>query len=83
MTTVLLIVGGLILALVVLDWIPGVRHLISPVVSAAGSGIGAMLGSTTGWLAWAVKTVWKDHRILIRHLISRRAAIDPTDPYRK
>jgi len=81
-TTVLLIVGGLILALVVLDWIPGVRHLISPVVSAAGSGIGATVGSTTGWLAWAVKTVWKDHRILLRHLTSKRAAIDPTAPYR-
>ena len=83
MTTVLLIVGGVILLLVVLDWIPGVRHLISPVVSAAGSGIGAMLGSTTGWLAWMIKTVMRDHRTLIRHLTSRRAAIDPTDPYRK
>ena len=82
MTTVLLIVGGLILALVVLDMIPGVRHLISPAVGAAGSGIGATVGSTTGWLAWAVKTVWRDHMTLVRHLTSSREGIDPTEPYR-
>lgn len=82
MTTVLLIVGGVILALVVLDHIPGVRYLISPVVGATGSGIGAVMGSTAGWVAWTIKTLWKDHLTLIRHLTSSRADIDPTDPYR-
>lgn len=83
MTTLLLILGAVIVLLVVLDRIPGLQHLIRPIVGWIASGITLLVGSASGWLAWSVKTVWRDHATLARHLFSTRADIDPSEKYRR
>ncbi|MDN5874277.1 MAG: hypothetical protein L0H29_07860 [Sinobacteraceae bacterium] len=82
MSTVGLIIGVCLLALILLDRIPGVRYLISPLISGASSAITVVVGSFAGWAAWAVKTFWQDHATLAKNLVSRREDIDPAERYR-
>ena len=79
MSTLVLYFGIALAVLIVLDLIPGVRHLMSPVVRAVASLLGIFFGSAAAWLAWTVKTLFQDHVTLLRHLISRRAQIDPSE----
>lgn len=82
MTTVLLYIGGFLVLVVLLDMIPGVRHLISPLLSGLAAGINFTVGSIAGWSTWFVKTLFQDHALFLRHLTHTRAQVDPSDPYR-
>ncbi|QHS08988.1 hypothetical protein [Sinimarinibacterium sp. NLF-5-8] len=81
MSSLILYFSGFIIAIIVLDKIPGVRHLISPIINAITSLAGLIAGSGTGWIAWMIKTFFMDHYVLARHLTSKRADLDPSERY--
>lgn len=83
MSTLALIAGLCIVALAVAERLPGVRVLVSPLVNALFALMRMVFGSGTGWLAWAVKTLWRDHLVVLRHLFQPRHRLDPADTMRR
>ena len=79
MSTLALYFGIGLCILILLDLIPGVRHLMAPLIKGAMSLLGIFFGSAAGWLAWTVKTLFQDHLTLLRNLSSSRAQIDPSE----
>lgn len=74
--------GVFIVGLVILDRLPGLRHLIQPLVSGFSRLTQVLLGSGAAWLIFGLKTMVGDHVGLLRHLTSRREVIDPADKMR-
>lgn len=76
----LVIFGCIFLVVIaILDRIPGVQYLIKPIFDLIIWLFTTFLGSVTAWFVWCVKTTWLSHVILIKHLFSGRADLDPTD----
>ncbi len=80
---VLLILAGLVIALFVLSKIPGLEHLVKPLVGAIfkmGEAVVALLWS---WAVYSGRALFQAHLTFLKHLILPASAIDPTDSMRR
>jgi len=79
----LLILVVVLVALFVLSKIPGLEHLVKPLVGSLFKLIEAVLGLLWSWAIHAGKALIRAHVTLIKHLILPASAIDPTDSLRR
>jgi hypothetical protein len=82
MSTLALYLGIFVVALAVIELIPGARHFIPHVVRVLADALRVVFGSGVAWIAWLIRTLWQDHWVVARHLVSSRSQIDPTDAHR-
>ena len=82
MSTVFLLAAAFIILLIILSKIPGVEHLVKPLVGGVTWVFSTFMGGVGGWLLWGVKTAWRGHAALLTHLFTRRAALDPAERVR-
>ena len=80
---ILLILAVAAIALFVLSKIPGLEHLVKPLVGTIFKLLEAVGGLLLSWLVHASKALIRAHVTLIKHLILPASAIDPTDSLRR
>ncbi|KWT86100.1 MULTISPECIES: hypothetical protein [unclassified Variovorax] len=78
MSTVLFILACGVLCLVVLSKIPGLEHLVKPLIDLVFTGVKVGAASGSYWAIWLTKLLLASHTDLIRHLFLSAEAIDPS-----
>jgi hypothetical protein len=68
-----------IVALMLLDKIPGLKHLIKPVIDSLSFIFTTFFGSLGAWMLWFVKMIGTTHYILVLHMAKNRDSLDPTE----
>lgn len=71
-----------IVLLIVLSRIPGVEHLVKPLVSGVTWVFSTFMGGVGRWRLWGIKAVWRSHASLLMHLFTRRVDLDPAERIR-
>lgn len=78
MNTLLFIAAGALLVLVVLAKIPGLEHLVKPVIDLVFSLIKVICENFWSWVIWLFKLLWSSHAELLQHLVLSAESIDPS-----
>lgn len=78
MNTIAFIAAGILLTLVVLAKIPGLEHLVKPLIDLVFTFIKVMAENFTSWSIWLFKLLWQSHFELVQHLLLKAETIDPT-----
>lgn len=79
MSTILIYAAVAIFALIILDKIPGLKHLIKPVIDLITFLFTTFFGNIGAWLMWVGKTMGRSHYVLSVHLVKSRNDLDPTE----
>jgi hypothetical protein len=79
MSTILIWAAAGILLLVLLDKLPGIKHLIKPIIDLLTFLFTTFFGNLGAWLMWLVKTMARSHHVLSVHLIRSRDELDHTE----
>ena len=80
---IMLILGVAAVALFVLSKIPGVEHIVKPLVGAIFKLIEAVVALLWSWAIYSGKALLQAHVTFIKHLMLPASAIDPTDSLRR
>jgi|GEM_PF-6970561 len=75
MSTIFLLLAAFILLIMLLDRLPGVRHLVQPIVKAFTWIFAVFFGSVAAWVFYAAKHLFRAHLIFLRHLSTPRNRI--------
>jgi multisubunit Na+/H+ antiporter MnhE subunit len=78
MNTLVFVSAAVILALVVLAKLPGLEHLVRPIIDLVFTAIKAILENLISWSIWLFKMIWDSHLEIVKHLILSEKDIDPT-----
>lgn len=78
MNTIAFVLASVVLVLVIMAKIPGLEHLVRPVIDMLFSGLKVAIESGFGWLVYLTKALWFSHIEVIQHLLLPPEAIDPT-----
>lgn len=81
MLTIWMWVAIVILALAILNWVPGVKLLVSPVIGMVTKLIEEVFKHSVGYLIWLAKLVFDSHVELLRHLTHNRKHFNPADEF--
>lgn len=76
MSTLIFIVSCFVLALILVSQMPGLEHLVKPVVGLLFKALEAALTSLWAWAIYIVKTLLRSHIELFKHLLLSAEAID-------
>jgi len=80
--TVLFVLGGVgALALFLLSKVPGVEHLIKPLIQILIDLIKLVIGTAATWSIYFARGIVHAHTDLFKHLTRSAEAIDPTMRY--
>ena len=80
--SILFVLGGIgALALFLLAKVPGVEHLVKPVIQIMVDLIKLVLGNAATWSIYFARGILNAHTDLLKHLTRPAAAIDPTMQY--
>lgn len=79
----LLIFAFVVIALFVLSKIPGIEHLVKPLVGAVFKAGEAVVALFWSWAVYSGRALFQAHLTFIKHLIFPASAIDPTDSMRR
>lgn len=83
MNTILFILAGAVLVMVVLAKIPGLEHLVRPIVDLLFTGLKVVIENVVSWFIWLFKVLWSSHLEVAQHLVFSAEAIDPSIEMRK
>ena len=83
MNTVILVLAVTVLGLVALSLLPGLEHLVRPLVDLLFSGLKLAIEHSWSWLIWLAKTLWRSHAEVFKHMALSDEAIDPSVVVRK
>lgn len=78
MNTIALIAAIVVLGLVVLAKLPGLEHLVRPIIDLIFTGVKVIAEGAFGWTVYMTKALWSSHVELIMHLMLAPAQLDPT-----
>jgi hypothetical protein len=70
--------GMLAVGLIVLSKIPGLEHMVKPVIGLFFSLIQFVAENATNWLIWLFKLLWGSHLELLKHLVVPIEVLDPS-----
>jgi len=82
MNTILFIAAGGVLTLIVLAKIPGLEHMVRPVIDLVFTAVKAVGENAVSWGIWLFKILWSCHIEFVRHLILSAEVIDPSTEVR-
>lgn len=68
-----------LLALWILEKIPGVNYLAKPILNAITSTSHFLTVHGAFWLLWLLKTVYFSHITIIKHLFTRRIVLNQSE----
>jgi hypothetical protein len=83
MNLILFILGCVLLGLVILSRVPGMDHIVRPVMGMIFKGIEALLENGLIWMITGVKILLFSHVELLRNLVLPPEKIDPTYEVRR
>ena len=83
MNTLAFLGGGALLALVVMSLIPGVEHLVRPIIDLVFTLIKVIAESVWGWIVFVVKLVTKSHIEVFKNMTQSPESLDPTYEIKK
>lgn len=83
MSTLFFFVACAIIILIVLSRIPGLEHLVKPLIDLAFTGLKAALENAFLWGIVLLKILMSAHSELLNHLFKRAEDIDPTVEIKK
>lgn len=69
----------ILVGLFILDKVPGVRLLAKPIIESIARTVALFIGSFALWILYLVKSTFRAHTILIRHLVTHREKIAPEE----
>lgn len=78
MSTIVFIFACFIVVLIIASKIPGVEHLVRPVIDLVFYFIQAIAENGGAWIIWFVKSLLKAHQVLFINLTQDAEEIDPT-----
>lgn len=78
MNTIAFVAAVLVLALVIMAKLPGVEHLVRPVIDLLFSAIKVFADGAFGWTVYITKALWFSHVEVLQHLLLSPEALDPT-----
>ena len=78
MSTLLFILAVAVLILVITSRIPGLEHLIKPLIDLLFTALKAILENVALWSIFLFKNLWSSHLELIRHLLFSAESVDPS-----
>lgn len=78
MSTVIFWFSMGLLGIIVLSKIPGLDHLVKPVISLMFTVIEAACSNLWAWMIFVIKTLVFSHIDLAKHLVLSSEQIDPT-----
>lgn len=76
--TISLIFLGFILLIVVISKIPGLEHLVKPIIDIVFSLIKILSENGFAWIIFMIKGLWSAHVEYFEHMIKEPKDIDPT-----
>lgn len=79
MSTIIMYFLGGVICLVILDKIPGLKHLIKPVIDFITFCVTFFFENIGSWLMWILKTMARSHYVLAVHLLKTRDELEPTE----
>lgn len=80
--TILFVLGGIgALGLFLLARVPGIEHLIKPVIQILIDLLKLAAGNAATWSIYFGRGIWNAHTDVLRHLTHSAEAIDPTMRY--
>ncbi len=82
MSSLVILLLAAVAGLFLLDKLPGVRLLGKPLVEGSFKLVTLFLGSFGLWLLYLVKSTFRAHHILVRHLFTVREKIAPEERVR-
>lgn len=83
MSTFILLAAAFIILLIILSRIPGVEHLVKPLVNGVTWVFSTFMGGFGSWLLWGIKTAVRSHTSFFMHMFSRRVSVDPAEKIRQ
>ena len=83
MSTIYILIAGVIAVLLILGSLPGIKHLIQPLIGGVSVVFSVFFGHLAMWIIWLVKAIYRAHEQYFRHLVSPRKKIDPTQSLNK
>jgi hypothetical protein len=78
MNTIAFILGGGLLVLVILAKLPGLEHLVRPLIDIVFSLLKVAAENSWSWTIWLMKLLLDSHLDLVRHLAMSAESIDPS-----
>ena len=78
MNTIVFVAAGALLVLVVLAKIPGLEHLVKPLIDILFSLLKVVGENMTNWFVVLFKLLWQSHMELFQHLIFKAESLDAT-----
>lgn len=83
MNTIAFIVAGGLIVLVILSKIPGLEHLVRPLIDIVFSLLKVMAENAFSWTIWLFKALLSSHVELARNLVLDKDQIDPSQKVRR
>lgn len=83
MNTIAFIIGGILLALVIFSKIPGLEHLVRPVIDILFSLLKVLAENAYSWTIWLWKALFAAHIEVARNLFMKPEDLDPSQAARE
>lgn len=83
MNTVAFVIAGILIGLVVLSKIPGLEHLVKPIIALVFGLLKVVSENVYSWAIWLFKALYASHADLFKNLIHNAEDIDPSQAMRK
>jgi len=81
MNSLLFYAGGAILVLIVLSFLPALKHLVKPVIESIWKAIQFIFTESGAWVIWLAKMIFRSHLDIVKHLIHSKEHLDPTSKF--
>lgn len=78
MGLIVTIFAAFILLLIILSKIPGLEHLVKPIIDLVFTSLKWGVEHSVAWSIWFFKKIMSAHSEVLRHLIYSAEDIDPT-----
>lgn len=83
MPTILVYFAGGLAVLIIASLIPGLNILVKPLVESLWKGMLALMEMSASWVVWLIKSLFRAHGVILKHLVSSEDELDPGRRFRE
>ncbi len=77
MNSILFYTGLILAALILLSFVPGLKHLVRPIIDSTWKMLQATFVGSGAWFIYGIKLILVSHIDIIRHLTLSKSTLDP------